>query len=122
MPKTPEQPHYENVDKDQDSKEPEKLAGEEQEEYQRRLQRIANIGRVVGEDFDMKVVTGDKPGWRYMFDPVNTIEVDPGDLREKGVAYCMGVICHEGAHRKISRVDFIPERLLKNSSFHFLGF
>jgi len=61
-----------------------------------------------------------KPGWRYIFKPINKIEVDPNDIKKKGQDYCLGVICHEGSHRKISRVDFIPKEIWQERGFSFL--
>jgi len=90
------------------------------EEYESRLGRLKSMGRIVGDDFDMGVDVGKKPGWRYIFEPHNKIEVDPNDLAEKGLDYCFGIICHEGSHRKISRLDFIPKKIWQEMGFSFL--
>jgi len=90
------------------------------EEYESRLGRLKSMGRLVGDDFDMGVDIGKKPGWRYIFEPHNKIEVDPNDLAEKGLDYCFGIICHEGSHRKISRLDFIPKKVWQEMGFSFL--
>lgn len=100
----------------EESKEPEIS----KEEYHERLERLKSMGRVVGEDFDMGVEVGRERGWRYIFKPVNKIEVDPVDVAEKGLDYCFGVIAHEGAHRKVSRTDFIPKRIWQEMGFSFL--
>lgn len=91
-----------------------------QAEYRERLERLKSMGRVIGEDFEMGVTVGDKPGWRYIFKPVNKIEVDPVDVEKKDLDYCFGVIAHEGAHRKISRTDFIPKRIWQEMGFSYL--
>lgn len=91
-----------------------------EEEYQERLGRLRSMGRVIGEDFDMGVEVGRERGWRYIFKPVNKIEVDPVDVRERGLDYCFGAIAHEGAHRKISRIDFIPKKIWQEMGFSFL--
>jgi len=90
------------------------------EEYQNRVERLRSMGRAIGSDFGMKVEVGTQPGWRYKFKPVNTIEVDPNDVGEKGLEYCFGVIAHEGAHRKISQVDFVPKKVWQTRGFSFL--
>ena len=118
MPKSPEQ--FEPRIKKETPKPLEKEKKISPEEYQERLERLKNMGRVIGEDFDMAVEAGEKPGWRYLFKPVNKIEVDPNDVAEKGLDYCFGVISHEGAHRKISEVDFIPKKVWQERGFSFL--
>jgi len=87
---------------------------------EKRLQNLEIIAKVVGDDCDMKVGIGSKPGWRYIFKPINKIEVDPNDVIEKGRDYCLGIICHEGSHRKISRVDFIPKKIWQERGFSYL--
>ena len=63
--------------------------------------------------------TGKKSGWRYIFHS-NTIEVDPIDILEKPLAYCMGIISHEAAHELVSRVSFITKDEWNKSGFKFL--
>lgn len=94
--------------------------GISEEEYRERLERLRSMGRVIGQDFAMGVEVGKERGWRYIFKPVNKIEVDPIDVAERGLDYCFGVIAHEGAHRKISRTDFIPKRVWQEMGFSFL--
>ena len=109
MPKIPEQ-FKPNIEKKEITS----------EEYRRKLERLKTMGRVIGEDFGMEVDVGKKPGWRYIFKPINRIEVDPNDIKEKGLDYCFGIIAHEGGHRKISRVDFIPKKVWQERGFSFL--
>ena len=109
----PKPPYFEYVPTEE-----KKLA--EEKEYQERLERLRSMGRVIGEDFDMGVEVVKERGWRYIFKPVNKIEVDPNDLRERGLDYCFGEIAHEGAHRKISRIDFIPKKIWQEMGFSFL--
>jgi len=90
------------------------------EELAERIERLQAMGRTIGNDFAMKVVVGKKRGWRYIFKPVNTIEVDPEDVKTKGLEYCFGLIAHEGAHRRVSRVDFIPKEIWQAPGFSFL--
>ncbi|MCX6781993.1 MAG: hypothetical protein NTW66_02655 [Candidatus Magasanikbacteria bacterium] len=90
------------------------------EEYAERVERLRSLGRVIGSDFAMRVEVGKERGWRYKFKPVNTIEADPVDIAEKSVEYCLGIIAHEGAHRAISRTDFIPKKVWQESGFSFL--
>lgn len=93
---------------------------EDSEAENKRLQSLELIGKTVGDDCDMKVKVGKKPGWRYIFKPINKIEVDPNDIKEKGTNYCLGLICHEGAHKKISRVSFIPKKIWQERGFSYL--
>jgi hypothetical protein len=91
-----------------------------EEELKQRIDRVKTMGKAIGEDFDMEVEIGKKRGWRYMFKPVNKIEVDPFDIKEKSMEYCFGVIAHEGAHRKISRTEFIPKNIWQEMGFSYL--
>jgi uncharacterized protein YegL len=97
-----------------------KAEAPKEKELSERLERFKNMARVIGEDFDMKVEVGKQPGWRYIFKPVNKIEVDPNDVKEKGLDYCFGITAHEGSHRKISRTDFIPKKIWQERGFSFL--
>jgi len=97
-----------------------KEGGLEDEKLKERFERFKNMARVIGEDFDMGVEIGKNPGWRYVFKPINKIEVDPNDIKEKDIEYCFGIISHEGAHRKISRIDFIPKKIWQERGFSFL--
>jgi len=85
-----------------------------------KFEKINLIGRVIGEDLGMRVDVGTKPGWRYIFHPVNKIEIDPDDLEKKSENYCLGVIAHEGSHRKISRIKMIPKNEWQETGFSFL--
>ncbi len=89
-------------------------------ELAERMDRLRTMGRTIGEDFAMGVVIGKEPGWRYKFKPINTIEVDPEDIKRKGLEYCFGIIAHEGAHRRVSRTDFIPKKIWQEAGFSFL--
>ena len=97
-----------------------KEGAKEDKEVIERFERFKNMARVIGEDFDMKVEIGKQPGWRYIFKPVNKIEIDPKDIKEKGLDYCFGSTSHEGSHRKISRIDFIPKKIWQERGFSFL--
>lgn len=90
------------------------------EEFAQRVSQLEKLGRLIGDDRNMEVVTGTKPGWRYIFHPHNRIEMDPDDVRKRGFEYCLGLIGHEGAHRKISRIDFIPKKIWQQRGFSFL--
>ena len=95
-----------------------KELGITEEEFKQRIDRLQSLGRVVGEDFDMQVRPGfPGKGWRYLYKPVNAIEVDPIDVIKKGEEYCMGIISHEGAHRRVSRTNLIPKK--SGSSWDF---
>jgi len=97
-----------------------KVETPEGKELNERLERFKNMARVIGEDFEMKVEIGKQPGWRYIFKPINKIEVNPNDIEEKGLDYCFGITSHEGSHRKISRTDFIPKKIWQERGFSFL--
>jgi len=92
----------------------------EDKKLKEKLELFKSMARVIGEDFDMRVEIGKQPGWRYIFKPINKIEVDPNDIKEKDIDYCFGIISHEGAHRKISRIDFIPKKIWQERGFSFL--
>lgn len=91
-----------------------------EQELAERMDRLRAMGRTIGRDFALKVEIGKKPGWRYRFKPINTIEVDPDDVRSKGLDYCFGILVHEGAHRRVSRMDFISKKQWQESGFSFL--
>jgi uncharacterized protein YegL len=92
----------------------------EDERLKERFERFKSMARVIAEDFNMKVEIGKQPGWRYIFEPISKIEVDPNDIKEKDIDYCFGIIAHEAAHRKISRIDFIPKEIWQERGFSFL--
>jgi uncharacterized protein YegL/ribosomal protein L22 len=91
-----------------------------EKELVERMDRLRAMGRIIGRDFAMKVEIGKERGWKYKFKPVNTIEVDPEDVGRKGLDYCFGLIAHEGAHRRVSRMDFISKEQWQESGFSFL--
>ena len=91
-----------------------------EEELAERMDRLRAMGRTIGKDFAMKVEIGKERGWKYKFKPINTIEVDPEDVRRKGLDYCFGIIAHEGSHRRVSRMDFISKEQWQEPGFSFL--
>lgn len=92
---------------------------EKEERKEEKMQDLKIIAKVVGDDCGLKVEIG-KKGWRYIFKPIDKIEVDGDDIENKGRDYCLGLICHEGAHKKISRVDFIPKKIWREAGFKYL--
>ena len=114
-------PHHFEKFKKNEELEDEKLKEEgDNEKMKEKVERFKSVARVIGEDFDMGIEIGKQPGWRYIFKPINKIEVDPNDIKEKDIEYCFGIIAHEGSHRKISRIDFIPKKIWQERGFSFL--
>jgi len=89
-------------------------------EVPQRLERFKTIAKAIGEDTNVEVAVGEERGWRYYFKPLNKIEVDPYDIKEKDLDQCLGLVAHEAAHRKISRIDFIPKKIWQAKGFSFL--
>lgn len=93
---------------------------EDFETEEEKLKHLEIIAKAVGEDCNIKIGISANGGWKYIFKPVDKIEVDANDLMEKGKDYCLGCICHEGAHKKISRVFFIPKKIWQERGFSYL--
>jgi len=91
-----------------------------EQEKASRLAILASLARTVGKDSAMSVQIGKVPGWRYKFKPVNSVEIDPQDISDRSLDYCRGIICHEGAHRRVSRLDFVEKQLWQTTGFSFL--
>lgn len=93
---------------------------EQQSKIVERLNILSVIPKIIGQDFDMPVELN-KPngGWHWDF-KLNVVRVDPVDLLEKPIDYLRFVMAHEGGHRRISHVDFIPLHVWKQKGFSFL--
>lgn len=83
-----------------------------------KLEKLKWMANIIGEDFDMKIKIG--KGWSYSFEPIDTLEMDAKDVEKKSLEYCLGLIAHEGAHKKISLIDFIPKDVWQKRGFSFL--
>jgi len=92
----------------------------EQKEIKYKQRVLSSLAYFIGKDFEIPVELN-KPGegWHWDF-KANKIRIDPKDLLEKPLDYLRFVISHEGGHRRISRVDFIPLEQWKQPGFSFM--
>ena len=93
------------------------FAPEEQKIIKRRQKILSSLAYFIGKDFRIPVKLGmPGEGWCWNFQE-NIIYADPVDLLNKSMDYLRFVISHEGAHRRISRADFISEKEWKQPGF-----
>lgn len=86
--------------------------------YKRRI--LSSLASFIGKDFKIPVeLNRPGDGWHWDFKE-NKIRIDPKDLLEKPIEYLRFVTSHEGAHRRISRVDFIPTETWNQPGFSFM--
>ena len=98
----------------------ESFSPEQQEEIQKKLDRLSLIPKYIGQDFDMPVeLNTPGGGWHWDFEH-NVVRVDPRDILEKPIEYLKFVMAHEGGHRRVSRVDFIPKEVWNQQGFPFM--
>lgn len=88
-------------------------------EHKRRI--LSSLALFIGKDFKIPVELNEPgQGWHWDFKQ-NVIRVDPIDLLEKPMDYLRFVICHEGGHRRISRItDVIPAEIWQQPGFSFM--
>ena len=93
---------------------------EQQAEIEHKRQILSSLAYFIGKDFHIPVELN-KPGagWHWDFEK-NVIRIDPKDLLEKSMDYLRFVISHEGGHRRISRVDFVPLEEWRQPGFSFM--
>lgn len=90
---------------------------EQQSEIKEKVKILSSLGYFIGKDFDIPIYLN-TPGEGWFWDAENNfIKVDPIDILEKPMEYLRFVICHEGGHRRISRVDFIPKETWSQLGF-----
>ena len=84
------------------------------------LERLTSLAKSISGDYDLIVLPGN-PGEEWFFNPAtNEIYYDPLDLEEKGIEFCLGLIVHESAHKKITRLDLISDELWNKPGFALL--
>ena len=96
------------------------LAGfspEEQKLIRERMRLLSLIPTHIGKDFEMAVeLNTPGGGWHWNF-AINHVRVDPKDLLGKPLDWCRQTMAHEGGHRRVSRVDFIPKDVWEQPGF-----
>ena len=92
----------------------------EQEVIIKKRNTLAVLGGFIGKDFEMPVLVGAADGGWFYNPGANSITIDSKDLFTKPVEFLRFVICHEGAHRRITNMDLIPDDLKQNSDFMYL--
>ncbi len=81
---------------------------EDQKIITRRHKILSSLAYFIGKDFRIPIKLG-KPGSGWRWDATNNIiYADSLSLLNRSMDYLRYVISHEGAHRRISRADFIP--------------
>ena len=93
---------------------------EQQAEIRQKQQILSSLAYLIGKDFHIPVNLNEPgQGWHWDFEK-NEIKIDPQDLLTKPMDYLRFVICHEGGHRRISRVDSIPLEEWREPGFSFM--
>lgn len=91
------------------------------EDFEKKLKetvhRMTAIARATGGDFRMELHEG--ANWAYHFE-TNSITYPPADLIEKSPEYALGVILHEGSHRRYSKW-FVEPEFQQKEPFLFLN-
>ncbi len=86
--------------------------------YRQKL--LAPLAYFIGKDFQIPVELN-TPGEGWHLDLAeNKIRIDPYDLLEKPMEYLRFVICHEGGHRRVSRIEQIPLETWTQPGFAFM--
>ncbi len=93
---------------------------EQEAEILKKQQILSSLAYFIGKDFKIPVELN-KPGagWHWDFKN-NVIRVDPKDLLEKPMDYLRCNVAHEGGHRRITRVDFVPLKVWRQPGFSFM--
>jgi hypothetical protein len=113
-------PHLEAVRRNPDEDILENFTPEQQVEISQKQKVLSSLAYFIGKDFRMPVELNEPgAGWHWNFQE-NVIRIDPKDLLAKPMDYLRFVICHEGGHRRISRVDFIPLAEWQQPGFAFM--
>ena len=93
---------------------------EEQQTIQYRKQLLSSLAYFVGKDFKIPVDLNEPgQGWHWDFQ-ANKIAIDPKDLVERPLEELRFIVSHEGAHRRISRMDVIPLEQWQQPGFSFM--
>ena len=94
-----------------------KFTEEEQKEILRKKEILSPLGFFIAKDFNMVIELNEAgKGWHWDFEK-NIIRIDPKTLLEAPIEKLRYLICHEGGHRRISRVDFIPLEVWRQTGF-----
>jgi cobalamin biosynthesis protein CobT len=90
---------------------------DEQQVIKHKQRILSSLAYFIGKDFQIPVDLN-KPGagWHWNF-VKNIIRIDPQDLLTRNMDYLRYVICHEGGHKRISRVENIPIEIWKQPGF-----
>jgi hypothetical protein len=98
----------------------EQFTRDQQKEILEKQKILSSLAYFIGKDFQIPVELNESgKGWHWDFKN-NIIRIDPKDLLEKPMDYLRFVISHEGGHRRISRTDFIPVEIWRQTGFSSL--
>lgn len=82
---------------------------EQQIEIKRKKDILSSICRFIGKDFDLEIeLNTPGGGWHWDFKN-NIVRIDPEAMLERPMDELRFIVAHEGGHRRVSRVDFIPK-------------
>lgn len=81
---------------------------EQQAEIKQKQQTLSSLAYFIGKDFRIPVeLNNPGAGWHWDFES-NVIRIDPKTLLERPMDELRYLMCHEGGHRRVSRLDLIP--------------
>lgn len=114
------EPSYQALVEKDEKKILEQFSEAEQKEITTKQKILSSLAYFIGKDFEIPVELNEPgKGWYWNFRN-NEIKIDPKDLLEKPMDYLRFVISHEGGHRRMSRVEFIPLEIWRQPGFSFM--
>jgi cobalamin biosynthesis protein CobT len=93
---------------------------QERQEILSKREILSSLAHFIGKDFRLPVHLG-APGSGWYWDPVqNSVTIDSQDVLSNPLSFLRFVTCHEGGHRRISRLSTVPDELVENGAFMML--
>jgi|GEM_PF-1112370 len=93
---------------------------DERQEILAKREILSSLAHFIGKDFRLPVYLGE-PGSGWYWNPEeNSVTIDSRDVLRNPLSFLRFVTCHEGAHRRISRIDQVPDGLGSNKGFMML--
>jgi len=93
---------------------------QDQKTIKYRQQILSPLASFIGKDFKIPVDLNTPGGGWYWNFKENRIAIDPVDLLQRDLDENRFIICHEGSHRRISRMEVIPLETWEQPGFAFM--
>ena len=118
---------WRSQDKERENQILDQFTPEQQKIIKSRQRILSSLAYFIGKDFEIPIELGlptpDCPsGWRQgqKADGTVFLQMNAHDLLDKQMDFLRFVTCHEGGHRRISRVENIPLEEWRENGFSFL--